>query len=194
MIGTRLYGDRMKPWTRISEHDGTSGYLPLSVRRFELPDGTEVDWDIFGAEQTVAIVAITDDDRIVLARQFRAGPERVLDELPGGFVDPGESVLGAAARELLEETGYAGDLELAGADWLAAASRTRRHVVVARHARRVAEPDPEPGEFIEVVLLALADLRTHLRSGELTDVDLGYLALDHLGLLDRPEPTSGDAG
>lgn len=184
----------MEPWRLLSERAGTAGYLPLTVRRFELPDGAEVDWDIFGAEQTVAIVAITDDDLVVLARQFRAGPGRVLDELPGGLVDPGESVLEAAARELLEETGYAGDLESAGADWLAAASRTRRHVVVARHARRVGEPAPEPGEFIDVVLLALADLRAHLRSGELTDVDLGYLALDHLRLLDGPAPPSGDDG
>jgi ADP-ribose pyrophosphatase len=173
----------MEPWRLVAEREGSAGYLPLSVRRFELPDGTEVDWDIFGAEQTVAVLALTDDDHVVLARQFRAGPGQVLDELPGGFVDPGESVADAAARELLEETGYTGAVELAGADWLAAASRTRRHVVVVRPARRVAEPRLEPGEHIDVVLLPLARFRDHLRSGALTDVDLGYLALDHLGLL-----------
>ena len=107
----------------------------------------------------------------------------VLDEMPGGLVDPGEDVLAAAGRELLEETGYAGDLELAGSSWLAASANTRRHAVVARNARRIAEPELETGELIEVQLVSLDGFRRHLRTGQLTDVDLGYLCLDHLGLL-----------
>lgn len=89
----------------------------------------------------------------------------------------------AAARELLEETGYAGDAELAGKAWFAAAAQTRRFVAVVRNARRVADPALDHGEFCEIVLLPLGKFREHLRSGDLTDVDLGYLALDHLGLL-----------
>ena len=41
----------------------------------------------------------------------------------------------------------------------------------------------EEGEFCEVMRMALRSFREHLRTGQLTDVDLGYLALDHLGLL-----------
>ncbi|MGE0795214.1 MAG: NUDIX hydrolase, partial [Acidimicrobiia bacterium] len=141
------------------------------------------DWDIYGGERSVAILALTADGHVVLARQFRPGPALVLDELPGGNVEPGEDVLAAAGRELLEETGYAGDLELAGTDWMASACRTRRYAAVARNAVTVAEPSPEAGEFCEVVLKPLDDFRSHLRAGQLTDVDLGYLALDHLGLL-----------
>jgi ADP-ribose pyrophosphatase len=170
-------------WTLIETRPGSAGYVPVEQRRYLLPDGTEAVWDVFGGRASVAIVARTEDDRIVLARQFRPGPGRVLDELPGGYVDEGEDVLAAARRELLEETGYAGDLELAGSSWLASSARTRRHVAVARSARKVAEPTPDPGELVEVVLVDLARFRDHLRSGELTDVDLGYLALDHLGML-----------
>lgn len=173
----------VEPWTILETNAGSAGYLPVEHRRYSLPDGTEAVWDIFGAPASVAILAITDDDEVVLARQFRPGPGRVLDELPGGGVDPGEEVLAAAERELLEETGYAGEVELAGCSWLASAARTRRHVAVARHARRVGEPRQEPGEFVEVVLMEMNRFREHLRTGELTDVDLRYLALDHLGLL-----------
>jgi len=163
--------------------DGSAGYLPVVHRRYALPDGTEAVWDIFGGAASVAIVAVTDDDEVVLARQFRPGPGRVLDELPGGYVDQGEDVIVAAERELLEETGYSGQFQLAGSTWLASSARTRRHVAVARQAKRVADPSPEPGEFVEVVLKDLDEFRDHLRAGDLTDVDLGYLALDHLGLL-----------
>lgn len=173
----------MDEWTVLESSSGSAGYLPVEHRRYALPDGTEAVWDIFGGPASVAILAVTADEQIVLARQFRPGPGRVLDELPGGYVDPGEGVLAAAERELLEETGYTGNLELAGSSWLASSARTRRHVAVARNATKVAEPTPETGEFVEVVLTGISGFRAHLRSGELTDVDLGYLALDHLGLL-----------
>lgn len=54
----------------------------------------------------VNVVAVTDDDRVVLIRQFRFGVWRDTLEIPGGMLDPGEDALTAAARELEEETGY----------------------------------------------------------------------------------------
>lgn len=171
------------PWQLLDTRAGSAGYLSVSVHRYRLPDGTEAEWDIFGGEKVVAVLALTGDGHVVLARQFRPGPGRILDELPGGAVEPGEDVLVAAGRELLEETGYEGELALAGSSWFASAAKTERFVAVATGARRVAAPVTDPGEFCETVLLPLADFRRHLRSGQLTDVDLGYLALDHLGLL-----------
>lgn len=174
---------RMEPWELVETGDGSAGFMQVQHRRFRLPDGCEAVWDVFGPAATVAVLAVTPRNEVVLAREFRAGPMRVLDEMPGGLVDPGEGVLEAAGRELLEKTGYAGDLELVGSTWLAASANTRRHAVVARNARRVAEPTLVAGELIETRLVSLDEFRQHLRSGQLTDVDLGYLSLDHLGLL-----------
>ncbi len=170
-------------WDLIDEREGSAGFLMVVARRYRLPDGTRGEWDIFGPDRSVAVVAITPGGEVVLARQYRPGPDRILDELPGGAVDPGESVEAAAQRELLEETGYAGALEVVGQTWLAGAARTRRFVAIVRDAARVGEPHNEAGEFCDVVLVSLAEFRDHLRAGQLTDVDLGYLALDHAGLL-----------
>ncbi|PWT98383.1 MAG: NUDIX hydrolase [Terriglobia bacterium] len=62
-----------------------------------------------------AVVALTDDQRVLLVRQYRPAVERHTLELPSGIVDPGETPAEAAARELLEETGYtASSIELLG--------------------------------------------------------------------------------
>jgi ADP-ribose pyrophosphatase len=173
----------VEAWKLLDEQPGSAGYLPVVNRRYRLPDGSRGEWDIFGPEQTVAVLAITADDEIVLARQYRPGPDCILDELPGGLVEPGEDVAEAARRELLEETGFSGDLAVVARSWLASACRTRRFVAITRNAKQIAKPSNDPSEFCDVVLAPLAQFRDHLRSGQLTDVDLGYLALEHLGLL-----------
>ena len=103
--------------------------------------------------------------------------------IPKGLLNAGEDPLAAACRELVEETGYAGDLEPVGTMVDCAYSTRLRHVFAARGVRRVAEPHPEEGEAPEVVLISLQAFREHLRGGRLTDVGPGYLALDRLGLL-----------
>ena len=69
---------------------------------------------------------------MVLARQYRPGLDAILDEMPGGLVEPGEDVAVAAARELLEETGYAGEVSIVADTWLSGASRTHRFCAVVQ--------------------------------------------------------------
>ena len=57
----------------------------------------------------VHTIAVTPDDQVVLVSQFRAAAGRDSLETPGGLLEPGEDPREAGARELLEETGYAGD-------------------------------------------------------------------------------------
>jgi ADP-ribose pyrophosphatase len=57
----------------------------------------------------ISIIALTSNDEFVLVRQYRPAVEAETLELPSGHVDPGETPIAAAARELTEETGYVAD-------------------------------------------------------------------------------------
>jgi ADP-ribose pyrophosphatase len=173
----------MQPWQLLHQRLGPSGHVHVLTNQYRLPDGRDVEWDLLIGSDSVAVVALTDTEQVVLARQFRPGPARVLDELPGGGIAHGEAPEAAAARELAEETGYAGRVELVGSTWLAGNASRRRWAAVVTGARQPSDPTPDSGEFCEPVLLSLPEFRQHLRSGQLTDVDIGYLCLDHLGLL-----------
>ncbi len=76
------------------------------------------DYSVIHLADAVHVVALTLDGQVILVRQFRAGSGRDSLEIPGGLVDAGEDPCVAGARELLEETGYAGDPpELLGTLW-----------------------------------------------------------------------------
>lgn len=177
---------RARPWELLAERPRTDGWLPVATRTYRMPDGSVSDWDIHvPAFTTVAVLALTADDKLVLTRQFRPGPDRVLIDLPGGIVDEGEPLVDAAQRELREETGFAAPaVELAGASWAFGSSTWRRHVAIARGCHQEDEVTSWGGdEYCEPLLLSVPEFRAVLRSGETTDVDLGYLALDAAGLL-----------
>lgn len=175
-------------WAPVDSEPAYQGFLRIDSRRYVLPDGRVTRWDVLAGGRTVAVVAITEDGHVVLARQYRPGPGLVLAELPGGMVDDGEAVAEAAARELLEETGYAaGAIEVVGGSWLAGFATIHRFAALATGCRRVADPVPHGDEHIEAVEMPLATFVAHVRAGALTDGDAAFRCLDALGALGGPD-------
>jgi 8-oxo-dGTP pyrophosphatase MutT (NUDIX family) len=121
------------------------------------------------ADAWVNVVALTDDDRVVLVRQWRHGAGEVTLEIPGGAVDPGESPQAAAERELLEETGFrARALESLGVlNPNPALFGNRVHTFVARGCERVSEVRNHGLEETAVELVPRGELRERVRAGQI---------------------------
>jgi 8-oxo-dGTP pyrophosphatase MutT (NUDIX family) len=161
---------RVRPWRHLSSRRlattcvfGLDGHL----RRSE-ETGREAEFYVLDAPDWVNVVAVTDDDRIVLVEQYRQGVERVTLEIPGGMVDPGDtSPEEAARRELLEETGFASDrwTHIGTVDPNPAIQSNRCFTYLAEDARRVAEPTPDGNEELRVVLEPAASIRDLVRAG-----------------------------
>lgn len=173
-----------QPWSELSRETAFQKFGRRIDRViYRMPNGKESDFYIRNEGPAVAVVAITTDNHVVLVRQFRPGPSEVLLELPGGYVGQNETPLQAMQRELLEETGYRGEVHLITDCHDDAYSTMRRYCMVALHCRRVTDPQPEKTEFLETVLVTVNEFRGILRAGRMTDIEVGYLALDHLGIL-----------
>lgn len=160
-----------------------AGWRTIIRKHYTLPDGTQTEYDTVGriGDACAAVIALTADNRVVIAEQFRTGPEKVLQDLPGGIVDPGETPLQAVQRELLEETGYASDkwIEL-GVAYDDGYSNITRHFFLAHDCEQRATQKLEDTEFISIKLLTINELLYNATHAEMSDGLAVLYAYDEL--------------
>ncbi|HXA52480.1 MAG TPA: NUDIX hydrolase [Candidatus Acidoferrum sp.] len=111
-------------------------------------------------------LAVTEAGRVLVVRQYRPAVERYTLELPSGLIEPGESAVTTAKRELLEETGYeAGEVEVLGAmDPDLGRLSNQSWGFFASGVRKIAGHMPEEG--IEVLEWPLEELFGAIRDGQ----------------------------
>lgn len=125
-------------------------------------------WYVLDYPDWAVVVALTDDDRLVLVRQWRHAAQAWCLELPGGVMDATDAdALAATRRELLEETGFAArDWRYLYAGFPNPAIQTNRfHVVLATGAHAVAAPAHEAGEAMETHCMPVAEVLAGIGTG-----------------------------
>ena len=149
--------------------------------------GKEHDFYVMRLADSVNVIATTTDHNLVMVRQFRAGSGEDSLEIPGGLLNPGEDAAVAGARELLEETGYAGDTPtVVGSVWSNPSIMNSRSTTIhIANARRVAETDFDPGEELSLELLPEGEVLRAIRDGRINHA-LVVTALLSWRVEDRP--------
>jgi len=99
-------GDSLEEKTLSSNYIYQGKIINLRQDKVKLPDGRDTIREIVEHPGAVVVLALTDDNKVVMIRQFRKPAGEVLWELPAGKVEPGEDLKICALRELEEETGY----------------------------------------------------------------------------------------
>ncbi|MFA7253366.1 MAG: NUDIX hydrolase [Patescibacteria group bacterium] len=170
-------------WKKIDEALVYDGYRKIIKRRYQMPDGSEANFEIVcGFPKVAVIFALTPENGVIITKEFRPGPGKVLMELPGGAVEPDEELLDAAKRELLEETGYQGEITMLGKSFVEAYTKQTKFHFIAKNCKKIAEKNLERTEFIEETIISLADFKKLVRSGELTDSDTALYGLMSQGI------------
>jgi len=160
----------------LTEHFAGGGLVfdgkLLKVHRdtVRLPDGSQGTREYIRHPGAVAIVALFDDGKVLLERQFRYPHRREFIEIPAGRLEPGEPHLDTAKRELLEETGYA------AAEWqrlgvlhttIGYSDEAIELFLAKRLTHKAAKLDA--GEFLEVLSVEFSEAIQMIRDGRITD-------------------------
>jgi ADP-ribose pyrophosphatase len=165
-------GDTHLREERLSGQDIYNGiFLDMKRDQVSLPDGNQAVREYLTHPGAVAIVAVLDDGRVLMERQYRYPIAKACLEIPAGKLDPKEDHLLCAQRELAEETGYTAK------KW----SFIRRiHPVISYSTEFIdiylaegllsGKSHLDEEEFLDVFAAPLEQLLEWVEQGEITDV------------------------
>jgi ADP-ribose pyrophosphatase len=158
--------------TQVDSQNIFDGFV-LHVKKdtIKLPNGNEATREIIRHIGAVCVVPVTDDNKVIMERQFRYPIDRVITEIPAGKLDDkNEDRLMAAKRELREETGYEADewLDL-GIYYPAPAYSDEKITMYLAKGLHKGERDLDEDEFLNVEEIPIKSLVDDILSGKITD-------------------------
>ncbi|MCY8112272.1 ADP-ribose pyrophosphatase [Bacillus spizizenii] len=169
----------------ISKEQIFSGkVIDLYVEDVELPNGKTSKREIVKHPGAVAILAVTEEGKIIMVKQFRKPLERAIVEIPAGKLEKGEEPEYTALRELEEETGYtAKKLTKITAFYTSPGFADEIvHVFLAEELSVLEEKrELDEDEFVEVMEVTLEDALKLVESREVYDAKTAY-AIQYLQL------------
>jgi ADP-ribose pyrophosphatase len=161
--------------------------ISVQVDEVELPNGKLSKREIVRHPGAVGLIALTDDNKIVMVEQFRKPLERSLLEIPAGKLEPGENPDVTAERELEEETGYrAGNMEYISSFYTSPGFANEIiHLYLATELEKVENPaEADDDEFVELVELSLEESLVCIENDRIYDAKTIF-AIQYLQLMEK---------
>lgn len=144
--------------------------LNLRIDMVELPDKKYSKREIVEHPGAVAIAALTDDNEIILVKQYRKAVEKELVEIPAGMLEIAEEPREAAVRELKEETGFSADkMEYICEFYTSPGFTNEKLYLFLATGLKAGESHPENDEYIDVLKFKLDNLVDMVWKGQILD-------------------------
>ncbi len=151
----------MKWKTLSSKYISNHIYFTARQDRCQREDGLIIDpYFVVELPTTATALALTDDEKVVLVKQYRHPIDEVIFETPGGFIDAGEDFATGMKRELLEETGY----EFSGIESLGRIAANPgvlnnfTELFLATGGKKIKDQQLDHNEEMEIVLVTIDEL------------------------------------
>ena len=160
----------------------------LIKEKVTLDNGVTTDLEFIEHPGATAIIPMLTDSRVLLIKQYRHALRKYIWEIPAGTLDPQESVMNCAKRELIEETGYsAGKLQKLGEITpVPGYSDERIHIFLATDLRP-AEQELDQDEIINVHPCEFSEAMEMIEKGKIQDAkSIAGLCLAHNRLAGKP--------
>jgi len=144
--------------------------ISLQVDTVQLPNGATATREIVKHPGAVAVLALTDDSRMLVVEQYRKPLEKSQIEIPAGKLDAGEDPLDAAKRELEEETGYRCEsLRHISSFYTSPGFADEILHLYAAERLSKGEANPDEDEFLELEAITLEQAQAYMREGRISD-------------------------
>jgi len=142
----------------------------VRVDEVDLPGGLRSQREIVVCPNAVGILAYTDEGKVLMVEQYRHAVGKDVLEIPAGVVEPGETPLACAVRELAEETGYAAQhMDEMATIYLSPGVLSERMTLFRAWELLPSEVPSDPGERIHVTVYDPEDLVEMAKSGMIED-------------------------